>query len=246
MDTMSFKSKNITLIIVILVTVFWIFQYPKISQSPYFHLFADDRTLLGIPHFWNVLSNLTFFWVGFLGFKELKKVDESIKTPWIVFFLGVFLTAAGSVYYHLNPNNNTLVFDRLPMTLGFMALVSLLLTERVSPRLGGLLLYPLLMIGFFSVLYWNYTEKVGAGDLRLYLWVQFGGLAIAFAIIVMYDAVKLSNKFLLLGFGLYAVAKVFEAYDVQIYILLKQQMSGHTLKHFAAAAGAYSLLKSHR
>jgi hypothetical protein len=28
-----------------------------IQQDQLYHVFADQRTLLGIPHFWNVVSN---------------------------------------------------------------------------------------------------------------------------------------------------------------------------------------------
>lgn len=39
-----------------------------------------------------------------------------------VLFAGVLLTSAGSTWYHLAPTNDSLVWDRLPMTLGFMGL----------------------------------------------------------------------------------------------------------------------------
>lgn len=245
MQELSEKSKGIAIGVVLVVTLIWIFQYPSIGQSPYFHLFADDRTLLGVPNFWNVASNIIFLFVGVHGLLKLPKIEESLKISWLVFFLGIFLTGLGSSHYHLKPSNASLVFDRLPMTMGFMGLVNLLIAERVSKRMGSLLLYPMLALGMFSVFYWIYTEKLGAGDLRLYLWVQFGGLALAFSMIVIYTSRLLDNKLLLIGFGCYAIAKVFEAFDVQIFILFRQQMSGHTLKHFAAAAGAYALLKSY-
>ena len=33
---------------------------PPIAQDPLYHAFADQRALLGVPHFWNVVSNLPF------------------------------------------------------------------------------------------------------------------------------------------------------------------------------------------
>jgi hypothetical protein len=40
---------------------------PPIPQDPSYHQFADQRTLLGIPNFWNVVSNLPFVLVGAIG-----------------------------------------------------------------------------------------------------------------------------------------------------------------------------------
>ena len=47
---------------------------------------------------------------------------------------------------------------------------------------------------------------------------------------------------LLVALGWYALAKVFEAFDAPIYAL-GGVVSGHTLKHLAAAAGAAWLLR---
>ena len=40
---------------------------PPISQDQNYHDFADQRTILGIPHFWNVVSNLPFIVIGVAG-----------------------------------------------------------------------------------------------------------------------------------------------------------------------------------
>ena len=37
---------------------------PPIAQPPGYHDFADQRSLFGIPHIWNVLSNLAFVLAG--------------------------------------------------------------------------------------------------------------------------------------------------------------------------------------
>src|SRR5262245_63120081 len=89
---------------------------PPIPQDPSYHQFADQRTLLGIPHFWNVVSNLPFVLVGAIGLWQFGRDRASF-----VLFLGVFLTGFGSAYYHWDPNDDTLFWDRLPMALTFMA-----------------------------------------------------------------------------------------------------------------------------
>src|SRR5215469_8177801 len=136
---------------------------PPIPQDPGYHQFADQRTILGIPNFWNVVSNLPFLAVGAAG---LRRYRDNPAT--LVFFFGVFLTGIGSSYYHWDPNDDTLFWDRLPMTLSFVAILALVVEERVSARGGAILLWPGLVVGLFSLLLWRWT-----GDLRLCFWVQF-------------------------------------------------------------------------
>jgi hypothetical protein len=37
---------------------------PPIPQPQTYHRFADEHTMLGIPNFWNVVSNVPFILVG--------------------------------------------------------------------------------------------------------------------------------------------------------------------------------------
>src|SRR5262249_33989624 len=136
---------------------------PPIPQDPSYHQFADQRTLLGIPNFWNVISNLPFVVVGAIGLWQFGRDRATL-----VLFLGIFLTGFGSAYYHWNPNNDTLFWDRLPMALSFMAIFAVAVEERVSARAGAILLWPLVALAVFSLLLWRWTD-----DLRLYGWVQF-------------------------------------------------------------------------
>jgi hypothetical protein len=115
---------------------------PWIPQDQGYHQFADQRTILGIPNFWNVVSNFAFLAVGAAG---LRKFRDNSAT--VVFFLGVFLTGIGSYYYHWAPNDDTLFWDRLPMTLGFSAILALAVEERLSAKIGANLLWPALASG---------------------------------------------------------------------------------------------------
>ncbi len=141
-----------------------------VAQDPAYHLFADRRSLFGIPNFLDVVSNLPFALVGAAGlyFVSRGTSDASNSTAWRVFFIGVFLTAFGSGYYHLAPDNDTLVWDRLPMTIAFMGFVAIIIGEYLSERLAKTLLLPLLVAGAASVFYWAHTEALGRGDLRAY------------------------------------------------------------------------------
>ena len=45
----------------------WLALSPAIPQPAEYHDFADQRGLAGIPHFWNVVSNLPFAIIGLVG-----------------------------------------------------------------------------------------------------------------------------------------------------------------------------------
>ena len=105
--------------------------------------------------------------------KQPLNILSNNKHSYLFLFLGSILVGLGSGYYHISPNNETLVWDRIPMTVAFMALYSIIISEFVSVKAGRLLLFPLIIIGVCSVIYWQFTEVSGAGDLRFYAVVQF-------------------------------------------------------------------------
>lgn len=214
-----------------------------IPQDPAYHAFADRRTLCGIPNFGNVVSNVPVFIVGLGGliFVAAKKYSgglPSLKTHYALFFAGAVLIGAGSAWYHLHPNNHTLVWDRLPMTLTFMALLSAVLGENISVRAGRISLVPLLAAGIASVWYWHVTELAGRGDLRFYAVVQFLPLLLIPAIMLLFRSPFASNRPLVWMLLAYVLAKLAEFYDGEIYQLLNF-LSGHTFKHLFSAAGIY-------
>jgi len=205
---------------------------PAIPQDPAYHLFADHRTLFGIPNFWNVVSNLPFVAVGAVG---LAQCSEDPAT--IVLFLGFFLTGIGSSYYHWAPSDATLFWDRLPMTLSFAAIFALVVKERVGDRAGTIALWPMLAVGVSSLLLWLWVD-----DLRLYFWAQFfPGLALL-VLLALYPAKYSHGRYWIVAAALYALAKLFEFSDHAIYSL-GYILSGHTLKHLAAAAACFVLLR---
>ena len=218
---------------------------PPIHQPEDYHQFADTRTFFGISRAWNVLSNLGFLLVGALGLKFLWS-SESAQTfadprerwPYAILFIGVLLTCFGSGYYHLAPDDARLVWDRLPMTLGFMGLVSAIIAERISVRLALGLLVPLFVLGASSVFYWQ-----SSGDLRLYALVQFFPALLIPLILWLYPARYTGLREL--GFAAlgYVAAKVFEAADSPVFSVTGGIVSGHTLKHLAAAWGVWWILR---
>jgi len=205
---------------------------PKIPQDQAYHLFADQRTLLGIPNFWNVVSNIPFLVVGAVGLARFR--DDAAT---VVLFLGFVLTGIGSAYYHWAPSDGTLFWDRLPMTLSFAAIFSIIAQERVGRTVGSILLWPMLAIGVASLLVWLWTD-----DLRLYFWDQFFPGVVLMALFSLYPARYTHAYNWLIAAGLYALAKLFEFTDDPIYSL-GNLLSGHTLKHLSAAAACFVILR---
>jgi hypothetical protein len=225
---------------------------PRIPQPQSYHSFADQRSLFGIPNFGDVASNLPFAVIGVLGIVFLLRsgsdaasghfLDSRERWPYLVAFVGLLLTAIGSSYYHLHPNNARLVWDRLPMTVVFMSIVAAMIAERVQLR-AGLLLLPLFLIaGVASVLQWYASELHGVGDLRFYAAVQAYS-ALVLLIVLLFPARYSRGSDLAIIVGFYVLAKVLELLDKPIFFHTGHLVSGHTLKHLAAAAAGYWLLR---
>jgi len=218
-----------------------------IPQPVAYHNFADTRTLLGIPNCADVVSGLGFLLVGGLGLyadRTGRLVHDNLPgfPAYSLFFAGVALTALGSAWYHLAPSNATLVWDRLPMAVAFMALTVGLLSEFGQRDLQRKLLYPLLVAGLGSVLYWHFGEQAGRGDLRPYLLVQFLPL-----LLIPLLALTENSRFTRVGdlalvIACYVLAKVAELLDGEIYRALGV-VGGHTLKHLLAALAAAAVLR---
>jgi hypothetical protein len=206
---------------------------PRIPQDPSYHLFADTRTIAGIPNFWNVISNAPFAFVGIYGLTRTPRLARSLWPGYITFCVAVIGVCFGSAYYHYAPSTPALVWDRLPMSIAFMAVFTLILGDRVNPALGRTLLGPLLIIGAASVFYWSWTESHGVGDLRPYALVQFLPLLLIALMLWLYTGSRESTAWLWLSFLMYFLAKVAERFDVPIYRAVG--FSGHTMKHLLSA-----------
>jgi len=224
---------------------------PRIPQPQSYHSFADQRSLLGIPNFGDVVSNLPFAVIGILGIAFLLRsgsdpasghfLDSRERWPYLIAFVGILLTAFGSSYYHLDPSNARLVWDRLPIMVALTSTAAAVITERVHIRLGLLLLPLLLMVGIASVLQWYASELRGAGDLRYYAAVQLCS-ALVLLIVLLFPARYSRGSDLAIVVGFYALAKVLELLDKPVFNA-GHLVSGHTLKHLAAAAAGYWLLR---
>lgn len=239
--SISKRTRFRILVVTIGVALVGTFLTPSIPQDAAYHQFADQREIWSIPNFWNVATNAPFFLVGLIGirvvqFGELHGGLPEIRFGYLTFFVGMMGVAVGSSYYHLNPSNETLFWDRLPMTIAFMAFFSVIVSEYLSIALGPRLLWPLVCVGILSVVYWSYTEGLGKGDLRPYALVQFlPGLLIPM-VLLMFRSAFSSNRYIWAMLSTYVLAKAAEALDEPIFAILGY-LSGHSLKHLIASVG---------
>jgi len=247
------SPKNAALALLTLTTVIVCaaFLAPRTPQPLSYHNFADHRSWLGVPNVADVASNAAFAIFGIWGLWFLARltpeeaavrfVDSGERWFYLVIFCGFILTAAGSAYYHLAPDNARLVWDRLPMALVFMSLVAAIIAERISV-VCGLWLWPLLVaLGVLSVLEWRWSEQASHGDLRFYGAVQ------VYAVLVLLLMLFLPGRYtrtsdLGVVVALYVLAKLFEIFDKSIFAL-GHIVSGHTLKHIAAGLAGYWIVR---
>ncbi|MFL6624341.1 MAG: ceramidase domain-containing protein [Sulfurifustis sp.] len=228
------RARVAALLIVPLLALVAVLTLPPIAQDLRYHAFADARTVLGIANFANVVSNLPFLLVGAFGLALcLGARRPTAWRSWATFFAGVAIVCFGSGYYHLAPSNDSLVWDRLPMTLAFMGLFVALVSEHVEEAHERYWLGPALLAGFASVAWWHYAD-----DLRLYFWIQGAPLLVVVAALALFPARYTHRRYLLYGLGLYAAAKIAELDDLALFQWSGMVMSGHSLKHLLAAASA--------
>jgi len=240
------KLKLGSLLLVIAMGIIFVFCMDAIPQDPCYHLFADSRDLLSVPNFWNVVSNIPFLIIGFFGMyfsiqKKQNRIHFKLLRNNFVFFLGIFFTGIGSAYYHFHPTSQTLVWDRLPMTISFMAFFSIIIGEFICVRSGASILMPLIAIGLLSIIYWQITASKGQGDLRFYALVQFLPLLLIPFILLMFKANGEIKIYVWLILLMYLMAKFFEATDVFVFDRTNF-ISGHSIKHIIAAVGPFIFL----
>ena len=239
--------QKIILSIALILSIAFAVSLERIPQNPEWLRFADHRSWLGVPNFGDVFSNLPFVIVGFVGLQLLFRLPDdggkAFEFSWekaapTTFFTGVFLAGFGSAWFHLNPDNARLVWDRLPMTWAFMGIFCQLISDRISARAGYLLVFPMAGLGLFSVIAWYWTELHGAGDLRLYFWIQFAPMLAIPAILLLFPVRYTYGKAYWGVLLCYALAKTLEHFDTAVFQTVGF-ISGHSLKHLFAAGSAW-------
>jgi hypothetical protein len=215
------------------------FGLGPIAQPAGYHNFADQRPVLAISHFWNVVSNLPFLIIGVMGLHLVWRKRGEAAAAWATLFAGTTMVAFGSSWYHSDPNDETLIWDRVPMGIAFMGFFAALLIEHlngVRRRVTHHLLVPGVAFSAATIWWWYRS-----GDLSLWAWVQAAPMLAVVLVLVLLPARYTHRRYLAYGLACYVAAKVFEVADVQFMQWTGGLMSGHAMKHLAAAAGAWCL-----
>ena len=250
--SLSFRPRVAILLGILFAAVVGVLFLAPIPQDPDYHLFADTRRWFGIPNFNDVMSNCGFALIGSLGTAAVLGTKRQLifkqpvdARPYVIFFVGVALVSLGSGYYHWQPSNERLLWDRLPMSIAFMAFTSAVIADRVHANSGnGWLLLVLIILGLISLTYWHYTEQLNRGDLRFYALVQFFPAVLLPFIFWLFPKHRyVPGRYISWVFFWYGLSKLLEFFDVEIFAIGGQMISGHTLKHLAAAVAPWVVLR---
>lgn len=245
---LSPKGRWAILGVVAAVPVVVLFFVPRFGQDEGYHVFAGDGPCLGVPNAHNVLSNIPFTAVGAFGLAAMRRrarhAPRGRGDPgYAVFMAGVFLTGFGSAFYHLAPDNDSLLFDRLPIVVAVMGFVAALIAERTGwPAHPRRLLTALVAAGVVASFWWWLSEKLGRGDLRPYVVAQGGPLVLLPFLLALFPAAHTGTSRIGLALGGYVLAKIVEILDRPIHAATAGIMSGHVLKHYLAAAACLVLV----
>jgi len=222
---------------------------PVIRQPAGYHDFADQRSAWGVPRAADVLSNAAIGIGALAGLLGLaRRAAFPGRLAYAIFFACMLATTAGSSWYHLAPDDARLIWDRLPIALGSVALPVALLAERVAPVAQRRLLLPALLLAPAAVWLWWDSHLAGAGDLRAYLAVTAFPLVLVPAVLWLFPcravgtepaaapAYCVSAATWWTVLALYAAARLAEVGDAALFTATGERLSGHTVKHLAAGA----------
>lgn len=238
------KYRNSLLVFITGVVITILFLHAPIPQYENYNFFANQCAGMGLPHAENTLTNLPFLCVGLWGllrFRRYVMVSNIERFCWLGFLIGVICTFFGSSYYHLDPDNFRLVWDRMPIVFAFICLFNAVLAERVSDKFAKISLLPFLILSISTVIYWYFTETWGLGDMRAYILVQLLPILLIPFILKWYSPRYSHGWMLLLVGAWYLLAKIFEGLDTFIYDL-NGYVSGHGIKHLLAALACMQVI----
>jgi predicted membrane channel-forming protein YqfA (hemolysin III family) len=214
-----------------------------IAQPAHYNDFADQSVLFGIPHAADVLSNIGFAVVAMWGWIRLrpKRDHVSLRRGWCgyhLFLIGLLLTAVGSAYYHLAPDNQRQVWDRMGISLACVGVLAAVRAETRPDTHASRYAAVLSFLAIASVAWWHYTDSPQRpGDLRPYVLLQTLPLVLVPLWQAIYRAPHRDRAWFGVAVLLYVLAKLAELWDQELLATLGW-ISGHTLKHLLAAAAA--------
>jgi hypothetical protein len=203
------------------------------------HPFVDARSWWGVPNTLDVLSNLPLLLAGAAGFWCLRRrvLPTTTAHALRVAFAGLMLSGLGSATYHWAPDAGSLVIDRLGMAVAFAGVLALSVAERVGQREAQGFLPLVLVLALASAVLPHLQ-----GNVLPWAVVQFGGMGLVMWATTRASAPGAIGVSLVAVVVLYAVAKLLEVGDEAVFHATGHWVSGHSLKHVAAACAAVPIL----
>lgn len=208
---------------------------PHVAQHADYHAFADRRLLAGIPFAGDVLSNVAFAAAGLAGLWRLVRasLDPVQRALGCLACTGLLLTAAGSSWYHWQPDAAGLLVDRLAMTVAFAGVLGIAAC-RISARAGVMTAAAIALAAPLAL-----AVFAAGGNLLPWSVLQAGGLVLLLVIAALPpDGAYVRWGWVAAG---YVLAKLFEIQDHAIWELTGHAVSGHSIKHVVAALAAAPL-----
>jgi hypothetical protein len=237
-----------SMFVALAIGMFW--MHGPVQQPAQYHAFADQSSAFGMLHASDVLSNLPFLLVALWGLYRLLplRAHPAMRESWpayLLFLCALALTASGSCYYHLAPDNARLLWDRLPIAMACAGLLAAVRAEHVPNANGCRDALLLCVLAMASVLWWYVTDLRtdlqtdlhAAGDLRPYLLFQALPLVLIPLWQIIYKADRKDRRAFGMAMVLYILAKGAELYDHELLGILNVA-SGHTIKHVLAGTAA--------
>lgn len=217
---------------------------PQLALPAHYHAFADQRSFFGMPCVMDVLSNGPFALAGVAGLWQLARTPENTLLPAqrtlaALFFTGLLVTAAGSGWYHWRPDDAGLAVDRAGMGVAFAGLLGLAVADRISDRAGPALAACILLLAPVAA-----VLPLVHGNMGPWAVLQAGGLVLLAALACMRVRPGALGFSIGAVMALYAVAKALEGADHAVFALTQGIVSGHSLKHAAAALAAVPVLRA--
>jgi hypothetical protein len=208
-----------------------------IERGASFHHYADQRRWLGIPHAGDVLSNLAFVIVAVRYFRQVPAIAAAVAA------IGL-----GSAIYHWAPSDTTLVVDWAPIGVTLMLVLAIVIRDRIGQRSAHVTLAAGPLAAVVAVGYWLVTGGTGdgdgtRGDMAPYVAVQLLGVALP-PILALVAPGRIAARYLLAAVVCFVVARLLGANDAALLDAIG--LSGHSLKHVAAAAASAFVLRAFR
>jgi hypothetical protein len=200
-----------------------------ITRGPSFHHYADTRTWLGIPHAGDVLSNAGFLIAALWAARRLRDPLGRLACA------GVFAIGIGSAAYHAAPCDTTLALDWAPIAITLSLIVTAVIADRVGARAAVRAAAVGPLLAGTSVAYWWGSGGTAGGDMTPYVAVQAAGVVLP-PLVAISRPGQIATPWLCAAVGGFAAARAFAAHDAELLATLG--ISGHSLKHLAAAVAA--------